>query len=85
MSEIRRVEDTVDEEGFIVAGYTAWDCDCGREIRSYGYRSEVDCECGQWYNACGNRLRSNWQSNRSNYDEDISDMDGYESSFAGDW
>lgn len=86
MIERRYVEDTVDADGYIVSGYTAWDCRCGYEVRRYRGQSDVLCGCGQWFNASGQRLRNDWQSNRSNYDEDVSDMDGYEDSYAGgDW
>lgn len=85
MSERRYVEDTVDEDGFIVPGYTAWDCDCGNEVRRYRGTGDVLChDCGQWFNAFGQRLRSDYRSNRSMYDEDVSDMDGYEDSFSGE-
>lgn len=86
MRELRRVEDVVDNEGWIVqGGYTAWDCDCGTEVCRYRGQSDVDChDCGASYNASGQRLRSNWRSNRSNYDEDVSDMDGFEESY-GDY
>ncbi|OMC37256.1 hypothetical protein A5742_09925 [Mycolicibacterium fortuitum] len=71
----RRVEDTAE-----AAGYTAWDCDrCGKEVRRYRGTSDVDCNnCGACYNASGQRLRDNWRGNPSNYDDTISDMDGYE-------
>lgn len=88
MSEDRgRVEDTVDADGFIVSGYSWWTCECGEEIRRYRGQSDVDChECGACYNASGQRLRDDWRSNRSNWDENVSDMDGYEDSYAGgDW
>lgn len=71
----RRVEDTADE-----AGYAAWDCNrCGKEVRRYRGTSDVDCSnCGTCYNASGQRLRDDWRGNPSNYDDTISDMDGYE-------
>jgi hypothetical protein len=85
MRERRYVEDVLDEEGWIVqGGYTAWDCDCGYEVRRYRGQGDVSCDCGREYNAFGQLLRSNWRSNRSNWDEDVSDMDGYEDSFAGE-
>lgn len=75
----RRVEDATDAEGFIIPGYSAWDCEkCGAEVRRYRGQSDVDCECGACYNASGQRLRDNWRDNASNYDDEISDMDGYE-------
>ena len=33
----------------------------------------------------GQKLNRNWRSNMSNYDEDISDLDGYENALAGDF
>lgn len=86
MSETRGyVEDTTDEDGYIVNGYSWWLCDCGAEVRRYRGTGDVLCACGQWFNAFGQRLRSDWQSNRSNYDEDVSDMDGYEDSYGDDY
>ena len=76
----RRVEDTVDADGYVVSGYSAWDCErCGEEIRRYRGTAEVACGgCGAWYNPSGQRLRDDWQGNPSNYDDEISDLDGYE-------
>jgi hypothetical protein len=46
------------------------------------YRGEGDqlCDCGAWYNASGQRLRDDWQSNPSWSDPDFEggDMEGYE-------
>lgn len=77
---LRRIEETTDRDGFIVPGYTAWDCEkCGREVRRYRGQSDVDCiNCGACYNAGGQRLRDDWRDNPSNYDDEISDLDGYE-------
>lgn len=71
----RRVEDTAG-----AADYTAWDCDgCGKEVRRYRGTSDVDYNnCGACYSASGQWLRDDWRGNRSNYDDTISDMDGYE-------
>lgn len=93
MSERRYVEDVVDEDGFIVqGGYTAWDCEainryrrvCGIEVRRYRGMGDVTCDCGQSYNAFGQRLRSDYRGNSSMWDEDVSDMDGYEMQHAGE-
>lgn len=86
MREIRRIEPEVDDEGFITTGgWTEWDCDCGNVVARYRGQSDVRCiSCGQWYNAGGQRLRNDWMNNSSNWDEDVSDMDGYEQS-QGDW
>ena len=57
---------------------------CGYDIERYRGQSGVTCGCGAQYNAAGQRLRDDWQGNRSNFDEDVSDMDGYEDQFEGD-
>lgn len=79
--EIRRVEDTVDAEGWVTSsGYTAWDCEsCGREVRRFRGQSDVDCtNCGACYNAGGQRLRDDWRGNPSWKYGDIGDMEGFE-------
>jgi len=82
MTEVRRVDEVVNADGTLLqGGYTAWDCDCGNEIRRYRGVADITCAgCGQEFNSGGQRLRSDWRSNRSNYDDDVSDMDGYEAS-----
>lgn len=92
MREIHRVEDICDEEGWITTpGYTWWKCtnkpytrECGKEVRRYRGEGDVSCECGAQYNAFGQRLRGDWRGNRSNYDENVGDMEGYEAQMAGD-
>lgn len=76
----RRVEDTVDSDGYIVNGYSAWDCErCGREVRRYRGQSDVDCgNCGACYNAGGQRLRDDWRGNASNWDDEVGDLEGFE-------
>jgi hypothetical protein len=84
---MRRVEDTVDAEGWITSGgYTAWDCEkCGAEVCRYRGQSDVDCgECGACYNASGQRLRDDWRGNPSTWDENIGDLEGFEIQHAGD-
>ncbi len=81
MTKIRRVEPTVDAEGWVTSsGYSAWDCEkCGSEVRRYRGESDVDCpDCGASYNAFGQRLRDDWRDNPSVYDEEIGDLEGYE-------
>jgi hypothetical protein len=74
-----RIPDTTDAEGFLVPGYSAWDCEkCDRQVRRYRGQSDVDCDCGACYNAGGQRLRDDWRSNPSNYDDEIGDMEGFE-------
>lgn len=76
---------TTDDEGYVTGGYSRWDCDCGNEIRRYRGCGDQCCDnCGQWFNASGQRLRSDWMNNGSNYDDDISDLDGFEAS-QQDW
>jgi len=58
---------------------TTWTCDCGQPMARYRGEGDQACpDCGQWFNAGGQRLRSDWAENPSNYDEDISDLEGYE-------
>jgi hypothetical protein len=82
----RRIDDTRDADGFIVSGYSAWDCArCGAEVRRYRSQSDVDCNnCGACYNASGQRLRDDWRGNPSSYDDEISDLDGFEIQHAND-
>lgn len=63
-----------------------WPCqDCGETVERYRGQSDVDChKCGACYNAGGQRLRDDWRGNPSNYDDDISDLEGYEIQHA-DW
>lgn len=40
-----------------------WTCDCGTLVERWRGQSDVQCyNCGQWYNAFGQRLVSNWAS-----------------------
>ena len=86
MTQTRRVEDVVDAEGWIIeGGYTAWDCDCGNEVRRYRGQGDVSCGgCDQPYNAFGQRLRADYRGNPSNYDDEIGDMEGFELQHCGD-
>lgn len=60
-------------------GSSYWDCQrCGKEVNRYRGQGDVSCQCGAQYNAFGQRLRDDWQGNPSNYDDDISDLEGYE-------
>lgn len=60
-------------------------CDCGEELIAYGGYDEFSCEkCGAEYSIWGQRLRSNWRNNPSNWDREIDDMTGYELEMAGD-
>ena len=55
-----------------------WPCrDCGTTVHASG--RDTDCDkCGACYSMYGQRFNRNWRSNMSNYDEDVSDMDGAE-------
>lgn len=64
--------------------FTEWDCKCGAIITRFRGQGDQQCWCGQWYNAGGQRLRSGWRNNPSNYDDEIGDMEGYEMSL-GDY
>ena len=60
-------------------------CDCGEDLLAYGGYDEFECEkCGAEYNIFGQRLRSDWRNNRSNWDDEVDDMTGYELAYAGD-
>lgn len=55
----------------------SWTCDCGALV--YARRGDTECpQCDQPYNAFGQRLRRDWADNPSSWDENISDLDGYE-------
>lgn len=63
----------------------SWSCPvCGREVARYRGQSNPSCVCGAQFNAAGQRLRDDWQGNPSNYDDELSDLDGYEQQHAGD-
>ncbi|AEK10056.1 hypothetical protein FDH96_gp111 [Mycobacterium phage Rey] len=69
MAEVTRHDD----------GSSSWPCgQCGATVQRFRGQGDVDCECGACYNAFGQRLRSDWRSNPSNYDDEIGDMEGYE-------
>lgn len=74
-----RVEDATDSDGYLLAGYSHWDCEkCNKEVRRYRGESDASCECGAQYNAGGQRLRDNWRDNPAWDNDEISDMDGLE-------
>ena len=63
--------------------YTVGNCDkCGTEIRRYRGEGDLFCSghCGAIYNCFGQRLRDDLltRPNRSEWDEDCGDMEGYE-------
>jgi hypothetical protein len=58
---------------------------CGTRMERWHGQSIVTCDkCHADHNAFGQRLRDDWYGNSSNWDEDVSDMDGYEMQYAGD-
>jgi hypothetical protein len=62
-----------------------WTCgDCGETVYRFRGDYDVDCDCGARYNASGQRLRDDWDSNPSWYDDEIGDLEGYEMQHAGD-
>lgn len=68
-------------------GSRSWECArCKETVTRYRGQSDVDCDnCGACYNAGGQRLRDDWRGNASNYNDDISDLDGYEQQHANDY
>lgn len=54
-----------------------WACDCGRTVAS-SHGADVLCDCGQWFNAWGQRLRHDWASNPSWDDDEVGDLEGFE-------
>ena len=57
-----------------------WHCDrCGGHMERWRGQGDVDCpNCGAWYNPSGQRLRDDWAGNYSNYDDEVSDLEGFE-------
>lgn len=69
-------------------GTTTWRCNTGKcdaTVSRFRGQGDVKCwNCGQWFNAFGQRLRNDWMDNPSNHDENISDLEGFEIQHAGD-
>ena len=62
-----------------------WTCDCGAPMARFPGEGDQQCtDCGQWFNASGQRLRDDWLSNPSILDDEIGDLDGYEIAHAED-
>lgn len=57
---------------------------CGETITRWRGMTYVYCNCGAEHNAGGQLLRDDWRGNSSTWDEDVSDLDGYEIQHAGD-
>ena len=63
---------------------STWTCTCGETVERYRGSSTVTCRrCDQPYNAFGQRLRRDWAANPSNWDDEISDLEGFEIQHAG--
>jgi hypothetical protein len=61
-----------------------WHCGaCDAHLDRYRGSGDQTCQCGAEYNAFGQRLRSDWRSNASNYDDEVDDMTGFEVSQLG--
>ena len=83
MPEFIELSEDDREEGIT----NAWKCSvCSRPIYRYRGTDDQVCSCGAIYNAFGQRLRDDLYSrpNPSEWDENISDLDGYEMMYAGD-
>lgn len=58
---------------------------CNHTVERWRGQGDVTCgHCGAEYNAGGQRLRDDWRGNPSSWDDDVSDLDGYEIQHAGD-
>ena len=71
-------EDQPDPTGWT---HVEFDCaQCGATVSRYrGVATEPSCdECGAQYNASGQRLRDDWRGNRSTWDENCGDLEGFE-------
>lgn len=56
-----------------------WHCQhCNRHLDRYRGMSDQQCTCGTWYNAGGQRLRTDWTDNPAWRNDDIDDLEGYE-------
>lgn len=78
---------TTDNESYAVEA-PDWEKACGKcahPITRYRGMAYVYCgNCGAEHNAGGQLLRDDWRGNPSSWDEDISDLDGYEMQHADD-
>jgi len=61
-------------------GHSEWKCNrCNATVERWRGETDVVCpNCGTWYNSGGQQLRDDWQGNESYYDDDISDLEGFE-------
>ena len=68
-------------------GSSSWLCQkpCKETVWRFPGTSSASCtNCNAQYNIFGQRLRSDWRGNPSNYNSDIGDMEGYEIQHAGE-
>jgi|GEM_PF-498333 len=67
-------------------GHSEWKCNrCKATVSRYRGEGDVTCDrCGAEYNAAGQQLRDDWRGNSSSWDEDVSDMDGFEIQHSND-
>lgn len=71
-------------EGRDEDGHAYWTCGCGTKVVAYQWYSVSCPQCGAQYNGSGQRLRDDWRSNPSVYDENVGDMEGFEAQHAAD-
>lgn len=63
-----------------------WTCDCGESMARYRGEGDQSCpECGQWFNAGGQRLHNDFMDNPSTYDDELGDLEGYEIAHTDDY
>lgn len=81
MSVIMRYYNNEDQIDAINWTRVEFDCtQCGAVVMRWrGVATEPSCdECGAQYNASGQRLRDDWRGNRSTWDENVGDLEGFE-------
>ena len=78
LEQSRAIEDPVIRRGQGLPS-NWWHCrKCGTHLERYRGQGDQNCYCGAWYNASGQRLRDDWYGNASNFDDEISDLEGFE-------
>lgn len=62
------------------------DCSrCGTTVERWTGQSYPTCsKCGAEYNAGGQMLRDDWRGNRSSWDDETGDLEGFEAQHADD-
>ena len=59
--------------------------ECGEQMDVYRGQGDQMCPaCKTWHNVFGQALRDDWCGNPSLYNDDISDLEGYEIQHAGE-